>query len=103
MKPLFSYHGSFTVFDRINGFARLKEDDKAMLIEKLGKGTGGAKKRKGEEGKGSGGKKKKVEETAEEKALRVIFIEPFSKRSRFLMNVKVKAFENKVGIGEHFW
>lgn len=32
---------SFYFFDRIKGFDRLKDDDKEMLIEKLGKGTKG--------------------------------------------------------------
>ncbi|XP_022328673.2 poly [ADP-ribose] polymerase 1-like isoform X1 [Crassostrea virginica] len=55
--------------DQIKGFSRLKDDDKALLTEKLGKGTKG-KKRKGDSTKGSGGKKIKKEETEEEKQLK---------------------------------
>ncbi|KAL4239025.1 Poly [ADP-ribose] polymerase 1 [Mactra antiquata] len=56
--------------DQITGFSKLKQDDRDMLIEKLGKGESSGKKRKGDSEKGAGGKKKKVAETEEEKALR---------------------------------
>ncbi|XP_060555294.1 poly [ADP-ribose] polymerase 1-like [Ruditapes philippinarum] len=55
--------------DKIKGFSNLKKEDQELLIEKLGKGSSG-KKRKGDTSKGAGGKKKKQEETEEEKALR---------------------------------
>ncbi|XP_062619939.1 poly [ADP-ribose] polymerase 1-like [Saccostrea cucullata] len=55
--------------NQIKGFERLKEDDRAMLTEKLGKGSKGTK-RKGDTSQGSGGKKVKKEETEEEKQLK---------------------------------
>ncbi|XP_048732716.1 poly [ADP-ribose] polymerase 1-like [Ostrea edulis] len=61
--------GSSLGANQIKGFERLKEDDRAMLIEKLGKGAKVAK-RKAESAKGSGGKKAKKEETEEEKHLK---------------------------------
>lgn len=61
--------GSDLGANQIKGFDRLKDEDKEMLIKKLGKGTKG-KKRKGDSAKGAGGKKGKKEETEEEKQLK---------------------------------
>nr|KAG5690348.1 hypothetical protein BaRGS_001270 [Batillaria attramentaria] len=55
----------------ITGFKQLKQEDKDILISKLGKGAAAPKKRKGAgDAKGAGGKKAKKEETEEEKQLK---------------------------------